>query len=85
MNKLPKLLRHVDYIRKERVKIQSFVGGLPQIYRDIIEFVDPCTLDEVIRMAMHCYEQSKSKSKLHPKWKIKQRGRFDQRKRGFKP
>ena len=41
MNKLLKLLRYVDYIRDERVKIQRFLNGLPKNYRDKIEFVDP--------------------------------------------
>ena len=56
------LLRYVDYIKDERVKIQCFLGSLPQNFRDRIEFVNPPTLDEAIRMEMHCYEQRKGKS-----------------------
>lgn len=43
-----KLLRYVDYISKGRVKIQSFLGGLPLSYRDKIEFSNPQTPEETI-------------------------------------
>lgn len=33
VQKFTELLRYVDYIREERVKIQSFLGGLPFSYR----------------------------------------------------
>ena len=41
VHKFLELLWYVDYINEERVKIQSFLGGFPQSYMDIIEFVDP--------------------------------------------
>lgn len=34
VQKLMDFLIYVDYILKERVKIQSFFGGLPHIYRN---------------------------------------------------
>ena len=47
------LLRYVGYIKEERVKIQIFFRGIPLSYKDRIEFSNPHTLEENIRMAMH--------------------------------
>ena len=43
------LLRYVRYIRDEKVKVQHFLSGFPQSYKDIIEFYEPRTLEEAIR------------------------------------
>ena len=48
-NKFLELLRYVRYIRDEKVKIQLFLSGLPQAYRDKIEFDKPRTLEEATR------------------------------------
>ena len=48
-NKLLELLRYVRYIKDEKVKIQHFLSGLPQSYKDRIEFYEPRTLEEAIR------------------------------------
>ena len=48
-NKFLELLRYVRYIKNEKVKIQRFLSGLPQAYKDRIEFDEPQTLEEVIR------------------------------------
>ena len=48
-NKFLELLRYVKYIKDEKVKIQHFLNGLPQSYKDRIEFDEPQTLDESIR------------------------------------
>ena len=48
-NKFLELLRYVRYIRDEKVKVQRFLSGLPQSYKDRIEFYDPRTLEEAIR------------------------------------
>jgi hypothetical protein len=50
-NKFLELLRYVKYIRYEKVKIQCFLSGLPQSYKDIIDFDEPQTLDEAIAKA----------------------------------
>jgi hypothetical protein len=42
------LLRYVPYIKDEKKKIQRFISGLPQTYRDRIEFDEPRTLEEAI-------------------------------------
>ena len=67
------------------MKIQRFLSGLPQSYKDRIEFYEPKTLEEAIRKAQHCYEQSKGKPNYHKTWKDKKNEKLDQRKKGFKP
>ena len=37
-NKFLELLIYVKYVRDDKVKVQRFLIGLPQIYKDIIEF-----------------------------------------------
>ena len=78
-------MRYVWYIRDEKVKVQRFLSGLPQSYKDRIEFYEPRTLEEVIRKAKYFYEQSKGKPDYHKAWKDKKNEKFDQRKKGFKP
>ena len=78
------LLRYVKYIKDDKVKIQHFFSGLPQAYKDRIEFYEPITLEEAIRKAKYCYEKSKSKPNYHKTWKEKKNEKFDQRKKGFK-
>ena len=84
-NKFLELLRYVRYIRDDKVKIQCFLSGLPQSYKDIIEFDEPRTLEEAIRKDMYCYNQNKRKPSIHKEWKEKKNENFDQRKKGFKP
>ena len=79
------LLRYVRYIKYENVKIQRFLSGLPQSYKDMIEFYEPTTLDEAIRKAKYCYEQRKGKLDYQMTWKDKKNEKYDQRKKGFKP
>ena len=67
-NKFLELLRYVRYIRDDKVKIQNFLSGLLQYYKDIIEFYEPRTLEEEIRKAKYCYEQSKGKPDYHKTW-----------------
>ena len=43
-NKFLELLRYVKYIKDEKVKIQRFLSGFPQSYKDKIEFDEPRTL-----------------------------------------
>ena len=40
-NKFLELLRYVRYIRDDKVKIQRFLSGLPQSYKDMIDFDEP--------------------------------------------
>ena len=82
-NNFLELLRYVKYVRGERVKIQHFLSGLPQSYKDRIEFDEPQTLDNTIRKTGYCYDQAKSKPDFHKAWKEKKNEKFDQRKKGF--
>ena len=66
-------------------KIQRFLSGLPQSYKDRIEFYEPRTLEEAIRKAKYCYKKSKRKPDYQKAWKNKMNEKFDQRKRGLKP
>ena len=84
-NRLLELLRYVRYIKYEKVKVQRILSGLPQSYKDRIEFYEPRTLEEAISKAKYCYEQSKSKLDYHKAWKDKKNEKFNQRKKGFKP
>ena len=52
-NKFLELLRYVKYIKDEKLKIHRFLRGLPQSYKDRIEFYEPRTLEETIRKAKY--------------------------------
>ena len=43
-NKFLELLKYVRYIKDEKVKVHHFLSGLPQSYKDRIEFYEPRTL-----------------------------------------
>ena len=85
VNKFLELLRYVRYIKDEKVKVQHFMSGLPQSYKDKIEFYEPGTLEEAIRKAKYFYEQSKGKPNYHKAWKEKKNEKVDQISKGFKP
>eukprot|EP00253_Pinus_taeda_P017906 PITA_17906 len=66
------LLHYVPYIREEKEKVQRFVSSLPPYMRERIEFDNPKSMDEVIRKARICYQQSKQKGKTASrKWNEK--------------
>ena len=48
-NMFLELLRYVRYIKDEKVKIQRFLSGFPQSYKDRIDFYEPRTPEEAIR------------------------------------
>ena len=50
------LLRYFKYIKYDKVKIECFMSGLTQSYKDMIEFDEPRNLEEVIRKAKYCYD-----------------------------
>ena len=43
------LLKYVDFINDEKVKIQRFLSGLPSFCSDKIQYDNPKTLEETIR------------------------------------
>jgi hypothetical protein len=58
---------------------------MPEYYKDIIEFIKPTTMEEVIQMDLHCYEQAKGRYKMKQLWKGKVMAKYDQRNKGIKP
>ena len=56
------LMRYVTYINEEKVKIQSFLSGLPSFYKDQIQYDEPKTLEVAIRKAKHMYDHGKGKN-----------------------
>lgn len=54
---------------------------MPRNYKDKVDFVDPKTLDEVIKLSLHYYEQIKGKSKVQLAWKGNKKGMFEHRKK----
>jgi hypothetical protein len=53
------LLKYVDLIKDEKIKIERFLSGLPSFYSDKIQYENPKTLEETIRRVRHLYEQIK--------------------------
>jgi hypothetical protein len=65
------LLRYVPYLKDEKERIQHFLSGFPQSYQDRIEFDKPKTLEDNIRKAKWCYNESKHKHESLKDWKIR--------------
>ena len=61
------------------------MSGIPQYYKDNIEFDEPRTLEQAIRKAKYCYDKNKRRPDIHNAWKDNKNEKFDQRKKGFKP
>ena len=78
------LLWYVPCIIDKNPKIQRFLSCLPTSFKDIIEFDNPKTLEEAMRKAIFCYEQSKNKKECIPNWKNKRSSKFDKKRKGFK-
>jgi hypothetical protein len=83
--RLFELLKHVDFIKEEKVKIQRFVSGLLSFYSVKIQYDNPETLEETIRKERHLYEHSKRRKMFQRDWNEKMKGKNDQRKKFFKP
>jgi hypothetical protein len=78
------LVKYVDFIKDEKVKIQRFLSGLPSFYSDKIQYDNLETLEEAMRRAKHLYEQSRGRSIFQKYYKDKMKGKKDQRQKGFK-
>jgi hypothetical protein len=50
------LLKCVDFIKDEKVKIERFLIRLPTFYSDKIQYDNSNTLEENIRRVRHLYE-----------------------------
>jgi hypothetical protein len=82
INKFIELIRHVPYIKYEKINMQRFISGLPQSFQDIIEFDEPKNLENTIREERYYYEKFKNKAEPHKDWRKKSNLGF--KKRGFK-
>jgi len=51
------LLRYVPHLKDEKEKIQRFINGFLEAYRDQIEFDDPQSLEESMRKLKHFYKK----------------------------
>ena len=60
--KFLELLNYADFIKDEKVNIQRFLSGLPESYRDKIQYDRPKNLEDPIWKEKHLYEQNKSKA-----------------------
>jgi len=56
------LSKYVGFIKDEKVKIQSFVSGLPSFYGDKMQYDNPMNLKEAIRREKHLYEHRRGRS-----------------------
>jgi hypothetical protein len=75
------LLKYVDFIKDEKVKIQSFLSGIPSFYSEKIQYDNPNTLEETIGRERQTYEQSKGRPMLQKDWNDKMKGKKDERKK----
>jgi hypothetical protein len=82
INKFLELIRYVPYIKDENLKMQQFISGLLQSFRDRIEFDEPKTLKDTIRKERYCYEKFMNKEEPHKDWNKK--GSLGFNKKGFK-
>jgi len=57
-SKFPSSLRYVPYLVDEKPKIQRFLSCLPIVFKDIIEYDNPGTLEEAMRKANLCFDQN---------------------------
>jgi hypothetical protein len=85
INKFLDLLRFLPYIKEDKVKIQRFLIFLPHSYKEMIEFDNPKSLNELFRKVGMCYEKYKQKSEISKAWKDKKRDKLNQHKKGFQP
>ena len=76
-NKFLELLRYFKYIKYDKVKIQCFLSGLLQSYKNKIDFDEPRNLEEAIRKANYFYDQNKGKVNYHKAWKDKKNKKLD--------
>jgi hypothetical protein len=79
------LLKYVDFIKDEKVKIQRFLSGSPSFYSDKIQYDNTKNLEESRRRVKLCYEKSRERPFFQKSWNDKMKGKKNQRKKGFKP
>jgi hypothetical protein len=73
------LLKYVEFIKDEKVKIQRFLSGLPFFYNENIQYDNPRNLEETIRREKYLYEQSRGRPFFQKSWIKKIKGNRYQR------
>jgi hypothetical protein len=76
------LLRYVDFIKDEQLKIRRFLRRLPSICSDKIQYDDPKTLEEAIRRAKFRYDQHRGRPNFQKDWEDKKKINMEQKKKG---
>jgi hypothetical protein len=74
-----RIMKYVDFIKDEKVKIQRFLSGLNSFYSDKIHYDNPKTLEETIRKVRNLYQQCKVRPMFQNDWNDKMKGKKDQR------
>ena len=83
-NKVLSLLRYIPYIVDEKPKVQQFLSFLFFHIKHRIKYDNPKTLEEAMRKAHFCYEQSHKKESMS-NWKAKRSNNYEKKKKGFVP
>jgi hypothetical protein len=55
------LLKYVEFIKDNKVKIQRFISGLPSFYNHKIQYNNSKNLEQTIRRTRHIYEKSRGR------------------------
>jgi hypothetical protein len=77
------MLKYVSFIQEESVKIQRYLSGLPSFVSDKIQYDDPKTLEETIRIAKFLYDQHKGRPTFQKDWEDKKKKIWNRGRRGI--
>jgi len=58
---------------------------MSSFYKENIQYYEPETLKKTIKKAKYLYEQGKGRESMQKSWKDKEKEKYDQRRKGFKP
>jgi hypothetical protein len=78
------MLNYVGFIKDEKVKIR-FLSGFPSFYKEKIQYDQISALTGTIKKAKYMYEKSNGRESMQKSWKDKNKEKYDQRRKGFKP
>lgn len=56
ITKFLQLLRYMQYLKDEKVKIQWFISGLPLAFKDWTKILEPQKFNDDMKKLKHCYE-----------------------------
>ena len=84
-SKFLELLRYMEFIKYEKVKIPRLLSELPTFYKDKIQYDGPKNFQQNIGKDKYMYEQSKRRETFQKSWKERKKEKVEERIRGFKP